>query len=150
MGAAKQDIAETMWEHEAIREHMKFLIKRLNSLANQPGEGRAQSTRMKEQITLYRWSLYDFREAIRRHINLDERVFETLPANSLIEDLVREHKTIQKKVDDAISLAEKAVYSRLSREGLSRCASDITIAVSAICESIEAHIGKEDGLLKLA
>jgi hypothetical protein len=150
MAATKKEITDLMQEHVAIRAHMKFLINSLSSLATQSSQGTAQSTQLKDQITLYRWPLYDFREAIRRHIDLDERIFETLLGSTLVEDIMGEHETIQKQVDNAIWLAENAVYNKLRLEELDKCASDIREAVNRICELIGTHIGKEDRLLKQA
>ncbi len=135
-------------EHKAIREHMKFLTNSLSSLATKSSQRTSQSTQLKDQITLYRWSLYDFREAIRRHIDLDERIFEMLLSSTSVKDIMGEHETIQKQVDNAISLAENAVYNKSHREELNKCASDIKEAVNRICESIETHTAKEDRLLK--
>ena len=72
-----------------------------------------------------------------------------LLGRTLVEDIMWEHETIQKQVDNAISLAENAVYNKLHREELNKCASDIREAVNRICESIGAHIAREDRLLKL-
>jgi starch phosphorylase len=129
------------WEHETIRKHIKFLTEKLSGFAAEPAQ-------LKDQITLYRWSLYDFREAIRRHIEVDERLFENLMESTPVEDLIEEHETIRKQLDKAISLAENAVYNKLSQEELNKCASGIRQTVSTICESIGVHTAKEDRILK--
>jgi hypothetical protein len=67
-----------------------------------------------------------------------------------VEDIMEEHTTIQKQIDNAIRLTENAVYNKLRREELNKYASDIREAVNGICKSIVAHIAKEDRLLKLA
>ena len=104
MAATRKEITDLMWQHKAIREHMKFLTNSLSSLTTQPRT--AQSIQLKDQITLYRWRLYDFREGVRRHIDLDERIFETLLGTS-VEDIIGEHETIQKQIDNGITrLAE--------------------------------------------
>ena len=149
MGASRNEVNKLMWEHKAISAHMKFLTDSLRKMTVPSSQGTAQSDRLQEQIRLYRWSLYDFREAIRRHIDLDERIFAMLLGRTSVEDIMGEHETIQKQLDNAISLAENAVYNKLRREELNKCASDITGAVSKICESIGAHMAKEDRLLKL-
>jgi hypothetical protein len=136
------------WEHQAIRNQMKFLTNSWSDLAGKSNQGITQSARLKNQIRLYRWSLYDFREAIRRHIDLDERLFKNLPSATPGEDLNGEHETIQKLLDKAISLAENAVYNKLSKEELNKCASDIKEAVDRICDLIGAHTAKEDDLMK--
>jgi hypothetical protein len=93
--------------------------------------------------------LYDFREAIRRHIELDERIFGTLLGSGSMKGMTGEHETIQKQVDTAIRLAENAVYNRLGRERLNKCASEIRETVEGVCRLIEAHIAQEDRLLKV-
>ncbi len=136
------------WEHQAIRKQMKFLTSSWSDLASQSSKGNAQTTKLKDQITLYRWSLYDFREAVRRHIDLDVRIFEQLPGITPSEELPGEHEVIQELLDKAISLAEDAVYNKLSEEDLNKCASDIKDAVDRICELIGAHTAKEDALME--
>ncbi len=148
MAATKQEIAELMWQHKAIGKHMEFLTKSLSGLATQSSRGTAQSAQLKDQITLYRWSLYDFREAIRRHIDLDESILEALPGTS-VEATMGEHETIQKQLDNVIRLAENAVYNKLRRDELNKCALDIRDAVNGICRAIGAHMAKEDRLLTL-
>lgn len=148
MAATNQEITDLMQEHEIIRAHMKFLINSLSSLVAQSSQGTAQSTQLKDRITLYCWPLYDFREGIRRHIDLDERIFETLLGSISIENITGEHETIKKQLDDAIRLAENAIYNELHRGELNKCALDIGEAVKMICESIGAHIAEEDRLLK--
>jgi hypothetical protein len=138
------------WEHQAIRKQMKFLTNSWGDLASQSSQGIAKSNKLKDQITIYRWSLYDFREAVRRHIDVDERLFENLPSSTSSEELPGEHEIIQKLLDKAISLAEDAVYNKLSEEDLNKCASDIKKAVDRISELISAHTAKEDMLLKQA
>ncbi len=142
------ETADVTWEHRAIREHMNFLSNSLSSLARESSQGAAESTSIKDPITLYRWSLYDFREAIRRHIDLDERIFGLLLGSTAVKEIMGEHETIQKQLDLAIALAENAIYNKLRPAEQGQYASDIGEAVKKICESIGAHIAKEDLLLK--
>ncbi len=146
MAATKKEIADLLRQHEAIRAHMKFLTKSLSDLAIESGRGTAQSSRLKDQITLYRWSLYDFREAIQRHIELDNRILEITPGNASMAEIISEHDNIQKQMDDAIELAENAVYNKLEREEINQCALKIRETVNRICELIKAHTAKEDRL----
>jgi len=147
MAAIAREITELMQEHKAIKEHIRFLISSLDRLVGQLSQEMANSNQLKERITLYLWSLYDFREAARRHIDLDERIFEILPV-SIPTDIMGEHEKIRKWIDDAISLAEKAVYSNSRREALNRNALKIIESVSEICKLVGAHVAKEDYLLK--
>lgn len=141
---------DIMWEHNAIRKQIEFLISSLSGLAAQSNEDTSHSNQLKERITLYRWSLYDFREAVRRHIDLDEHIFTNIRACAPDEGLSEEHQTISQQLDKAIALAENAVYSKLSEEELNKCASDIREIVYRICDSIKAHTAKEDVLLQQA
>jgi hemerythrin-like domain-containing protein len=127
---------------------MKFLTKALKKLTAQSHGENGKSAQLKEQIRLYRWSLYDFQEAIRRHIELDEQIFQALHRRVSLEELSKEHKEIRKQIDDVIQLAENAVYNQLDREELNQSANNIREAVKRICESCQAHIAKEDALLK--
>jgi hypothetical protein len=147
MAATRKEITELMQEHDAVRAHMRFLTNSLSNLAAQSSQGTAQSTVLKDQIVPYLWRLYDFRVAVRRHIDVDERVFETLLDTS-VKDKRGEHKAIQKQMDDAIRLAENAVYNRLRRNEMKKCVTDLGKAVNAMCELIGAHMAGEDRLLK--
>lgn len=121
---------------------MKFLADSLNSLAT-------QSIQAKDRIRGYRWALYDLRDGIRRHIELDKCIFETLLGSTSMEDLTEEHKEIQKQMDGAVWLVDSAVADELVQEELNQCASNIREAVNGICGLIQAHTAKEDRLLKL-
>jgi glycogen phosphorylase len=146
--ATNLDPADLIEEHQAIGEHIKFLTNSLNGIDKPLSQEKSQSTQPKDQIRLYRWSLYDFREAIKRHIDLDERIFRMLDGSTSIETIIEEHKTIQKQLEGAISLAENAVYNKLSQEEQNKCASEIKESVDKICQSIGAHMVEENKQLK--
>jgi hypothetical protein len=120
---------------------MKFLTDSLCGLAG-------RSVQSKDQLWSYRWALYDFRDGIQRHIELNERIFGTLLGNTSVEETMREHKEIQKQADGIIRLAD-AAESELGQEELNKRALDIREAFTRICELIKAHTAKEDELLKL-
>ena len=103
----------------------------------------------RSKIRGYRWALYDLRDGIRRHIELDNRIFETLLGSTSMEDLAEEHEEIQKQMDGAVWLVDSAVADELVQEELHQCASNIREAVNGICGLIEAHTAKEDRLLRL-
>jgi hypothetical protein len=142
MAATEHEMTGLIREHEAIRAQMKFLADSLNSLAT-------QSIQVKDRIRGYRWALYDLRDGIRRHIELDKRIFETLLGSTSMEDLTEEHKEIQKQIDGAVWLVDSAVADELVQEELNQRASNIREAVNGICGLIEAHTAKEDRLLRL-
>lgn len=138
MATTKQEVEQSLLEHDVIKEHMQFLVKRLSGLASQ------KPTDIKEEVTLYRWSLYDFREAIRRHVALDERIVHALPADETSRGLSRDHSLIVGLVDGAIALAEQAVYTRLGPQEMEDAASKLTDAVTGICRDIADHMARED------
>jgi hypothetical protein len=119
-------------------------MKALSPLSMQSNQGIEQSTQLKDRIVLYRWSLYDFREAIQRQVELDNQIFL---GSSSIEEILREHQTIRDQIDIVIGLAENTVFNEMSQEELNICSLKIIEAVNKICKSIEQHIAKEDKLL---
>ena len=130
------------------RGHMKFLTQALKQLSTQSHEGTAID--LKDRITLYRWSLYDFREAIRRHIETDDRIFDILLSEGVSKEMDRGHEEIVRRIDDIVKLAEDAVYTSLSLPESDKSAADIEKAVKALCDFCQAHIEREDSFLKPA
>jgi hemerythrin-like domain-containing protein len=141
-------ISDLLRQHEAIRAHMKFLTRALRKLTVKSHQGTASE--LKEQITLYRWSLYDFREAIRRHIEMDDRIFSLLLSQNMSGEMDRGHEEIRRRIDEVIKLAEDAVYNNLKRRELNQSAADIKEAVKVLCNTCQAHIAHEDSFLKPA
>jgi len=139
---------ELDWEHEAIRKQIEFLTESLSNVSEQSCKGAAQQIPLKEQITLYRWSLYDFRETLKRHIELDERLFDKRFSATLIKQLLTEHETLKTQVDEAISLAEDATYNNLSQDELTQCALKIRQAVDRMFSLIESHTATEEKFWK--
>jgi hypothetical protein len=131
-------------QHQAVQAHMKFLIKAVGRLYPQANQEMPESTSLKNRIALYRWSLYDFKEAIQRHIELDERIF----LGRSTEGILIEHEGILGLISDAIVLAENAVNNKTSREELNVYTIKIIDAVSKICEALELHMTKEDELVR--
>jgi len=144
MITSDNEIKDLIQQHQAIQAHMKFLMKALSPLSMQSNQGIEQSTQLKDRIVLYRWSLYDFREAIQRQVELDNQIFL---GSSSIEEILREHQTIRDQIDIVIGLAENTVFNEMSQEELNICSLKIIEAVNKICKSIEQHIAKEDKLL---
>jgi hypothetical protein len=141
MATSKKEIAGLMGEHQAIRAHMKFLINSLTSMA-------APSSQIKDLLWSYRLGLYDFRDGIRLHIDLDERIFNALADSTSVAATMKEHEEIQKQVDEAIHLADSSVNDKLVQAELKQYASQIREAFDRICALIEAHTATEDRLLK--
>jgi hypothetical protein len=145
MTTSYNEIKNLIQQHQAIQAHMKFLINSLSTISAQSNQEVPYSIPLKDRIALYRWSLYDFREAIQLQIELDDRIFLD---SSSTEEILREHERIREQIDITIRLAENAVYHNISQEELNIYSLNIIKAVNKICESIEQHIAKEDNLLK--
>jgi hypothetical protein len=142
VASAENEMTGLKQEHEAIRAQMKFLADLLASLAT-------QSIQVNDRINSYRLSLYDLRDGIRHHIELDELIFRAILDRTSIEELIREHNEIQKQVGGAIRLVDSAVADELAQEELIQRVSNIGEAVNVIRGLIEAHTDKEDRLLEL-
>lgn len=149
MAAYNNEMKALLWEHEAIRAHMRFLMNSLSSLAVPSSRGLQPSTTIKDRIRNYRCGLRDFQDAIQRHIGLDELIFETLLENDSVREKMGEHDKIRQRVDDAMRLADRAVENDLPPEELNQCTLNIREAFQGICELIESHTAEEDRLLKL-
>jgi hemerythrin-like domain-containing protein len=145
MTTSYNEIKNLIQQHQAIQAHMKFLINSLSTLSTQSNQDMPYSIPLKDRIALYRWSLYDFKEAIQLQIELDDRIFL---GTSSTEDILREHQGIREQINIMIQLAENAVYHNISQEELNIYSLNIIKAVNNICESLEQHITKEDNLLK--
>ena len=145
MTTSDNEIKNLIQQHQAIQAHMKFLINSLGTLSTQSNQEMPYSIPLKDRIALYRWSLYDFKEAIQRQIELDERIFL---GSSSTEGILREHQGIREQINIAIGLAENAVYNKTSQDELKIYSLNIIEAVNRICELIEKHMAKEDELVK--
>jgi len=148
MEATNKEITDFVWEHEIIRSNMKLLTKLLSNLARQSKRGNASPIQLKKQISLYRWLLYGFQEIIRQHIELDESIFKVRYGGTLTEAVLSEHEEIRDRIDNLIRLVENSVSYELKREVMNKCALDISREVKRVCESIGAHMAKEDISLK--
>jgi hypothetical protein len=131
-------------QHQSTQAHMKFLVNSVGRLDPQLCREIADSTSLKNRIALYRWSLYDFKEAIQRNGELDKGIFANSPS---IVGILEEHQRILEQINSAIVLAESAANSKASREELNVYLVKITIAVNKICEIIKIHMAKEDKLV---
>jgi hemerythrin-like domain-containing protein len=148
MEATRKEIWDLLRQHEAIRAHMKFLARTLKKLTVQSHRGTPAD--LKDYITLYRWSLYDFREAIKRHIEMDDRIFASLLTGNMSAEMDLGHEDITRRIDAVIELAENAVYHELNRQEINRSAADIKLAVRTLCDTCQAHIAREDAILETA
>jgi hypothetical protein len=143
------EIRNLVQEHQSTQAHIKFLIHAVGRLDPQSCQGIADSASLTNRIALYRWSLYDFKEAVKRHNESDKRIFQ---GNRSIERLLKEHEEVLEKIDSAIGLAELVVKNvgknRLLREELNVYLVKIALAINKVCETLELHIAKEEDLIK--
>jgi hypothetical protein len=139
------EISNLIQQHQSTQAHMKFLINAVGRLDPQSCREMASSAALRNRISLYRWSLYDFKEAIQRHNELDKRIF---PDSRSAEGILKEHQGIMELIDSTIMLAENSANIDNSREQLNVYLVKITMAVNKVCETIELHMTKEDELVK--
>ena len=141
MKTGKEALKELIGEHEAIKAYMQTLTRSAENLtARQEGAS--------ERLCNYRYGLYDFKDAIWYHLEIDERVFKSLFGDSYTEDPVEEHREIQQLVEDTIALADSAVIENLGLEELNQHCANIGSAFKKICKLIELHIAKENTILE--
>lgn len=140
-------MSSLLYQHEAIRSQMRFLIKGITNIFIQSNLEISPPTSLSEKISLYRYSLDDFQEAIRRHNGLYEHI-EMLYGGFFNEELMIEQKEIEKQLDNIVRIAHNAVYHGLQRDELGRFISDIIERVNRICETIDVHMTKEKIVLE--
>ncbi len=145
MNASDIDITDLIQQHQAIQAHMKFLTKALSTLSTRPIQLISYFTPLRDRIARYRWSLYDFKEAIRRQSQLDERILHN---SDQMKDILKEHQEIRERIDAAIKLADDAVNRKTTQARLIGYSWKINEAVNGICQVLERHMAKEDNLLR--
>jgi hypothetical protein len=145
MASSETEIRNIVQQHRATQAHLKFLIHAAGRLDPQLYQGMADATSLKNRIALYRWSLYDFKEAMQRHEETDKRVFEGRRA---LTGILKEHQAIMDQISGAIALMESAINNTLFREELNVYLVKTTLSVNKICEMIEAHLAREEELVK--
>jgi hypothetical protein len=135
------EIKELLGEHEGIRTHLRFLVKSRENLE-------IEDSRTRERLWAYRCGLYDFRDAIQFHIEIDEHIFQSLPVDVSLKDTKEEHREIQSVVNELIELADSAVIEKLGSEELQCYTEKIGLAFSKTRELIETHIALENAILE--
>ena len=141
MGTVSKEMKELVGEHEAILAYMKTMTRSAENLAAQP-------SCEKERLWNYRQTLYDFRDAIWFHLDVDERVFKTLLGEAYREDPTEEHEEIQRLVNDMICLAENTTIENYSQDELDRFCCHLGEAFKKICKLIELHIARENAIIE--
>jgi hypothetical protein len=142
-------IRHLVQQHQSTLAHLKFLIHAVGKLDPQSCQGLADSTSLINRIALYRWSLYDFKQTVKRHNESDKRIFQ---GNRSIERSVKEHEGILEKIDGALELAEyvakNITQKGMFREELNVYLVKIALAINTVCETIELHVTREEELIK--
>ena len=144
---ADLEIGDLVHQRQAIRAHMKFLIDAMSTLGLEPESGHIDpySAPLKDRIGLYRWPLFNLREAIKRQMELAER---TVPGGGLTEGASAGLKRVQEEIDDAMKLADSIVYNGVSQQNLEKYSLSIADAVNKICAELESHLAETNGLVK--
>jgi hypothetical protein len=140
---SKEAMEELMGEHEAITVYMHSLTKSADGLAAQPA-------RAKERLWNYRQRLYDFKDAIWYHLEVDERIFKSVLGRTFLEDPIEEHQEIQRLVNDMILMADNTIVERMGQEELDQFCGSLGEALKKMCQLIQLHMAKEDSILKRA
>jgi hypothetical protein len=138
---SQEAMKELMGEHEAIMVYMHSLTKSAEGLVVQPA-------RAKERLWNYRQRLYDFKDAIWYHLELDERIFKSVLGDAFVEDPVEEHQEIQRLVNDMILMADNTIVDNMGQEELDLYCSSLGEAFRKICQLIELHIARENSILE--
>ena len=141
MSTMSKAMKELVGEQEAIRVYMEKLMKSAESLAAQPGSA-------KERLANYRYALYDFKDAMTYHLEVDDKVFRSLFGDSYDEDPIEERREIQRLVNDLISMADSPVIEKLGNEALGQYCAGLEKAFKKICRLIELHIARENAILE--
>jgi hypothetical protein len=140
--AVNREMSRLLEDHQAIRAHMKFLADSLNKLAAQP-------VHVRERIWCYRQGLYDFRDAIAMHVELDEHIFSELRDRNSEVKTEKEHREIRALLEQAVQLASSAIEDERLQEELGSNAQRLQRAFERVYRMIEEHIAREDRMLPL-
>jgi hypothetical protein len=141
MGTISKETKELIGEHEAIIAYMQFLAKSAARLSAHPAPA-------KEKVWNYCCNLYDFKDAIWRHLEIDEKVLQSILGDNYGKDNIDEHREIRYLSEEMIVLADNAVISRLEQEQLNEYCGKLGSAFDKICKLVEIHIAKENAILE--
>jgi hypothetical protein len=141
MQTSREVAQELIGEHKAILAYMGSLVKSGKNLASQPAKD-------KERIWNYCCRLYDFKDAIWSHLEIDERLYKSLSGDVYFDNPVREHQEIQRLVNEMITQVENTAIDKLDPAALDRHCESIGNAFDKTCKLIELHIAKENAILE--
>jgi hypothetical protein len=141
----KKRLTELLGEHEALQAHLNFLTGALGKLEIQPNENVKQTA---QRIWCFRCGLYDLKEGMSSHMEVDELVFRSLTGDVPLEEMQVEHREIIKRLNLTIEWADRAIEKADVPGELNRCAASIKQEFSRTRELIDGHEEKENKLLQ--
>ncbi|MGD0794772.1 MAG: hypothetical protein ABR958_04160 [Dehalococcoidales bacterium] len=141
MSTMSKEMKELMGEHEAIMAYMQTLTRSAENLIIQPAYA-------KNRLWNYRQRLYDFKDAIWFHLDVDERIFKSLFGDTFLEDPTAEHQEIQRLVNDIIAMADNTNIEGLGQEELDQFCDQLGTAFKKVCKLIGLHIARENAIME--
>ena len=143
MLAAEKEKTRLLEDRTGIKNHMKSLLKSIDTLD-------VNSALLKDNLWCYRQRLYDFRDAIQVHLELDDIVLSHLPQRGPASRITRDREKLLRLVMRAIQLTDTVVDCHLSPAETARFARNIREISGMIYRVIEIHSTVEDKLLDRA
>jgi hypothetical protein len=143
----KMQTDESRREHEAIRAQMQFLGRKFADLTTTLTGPSATMEKVREVMSGYRLALYDLRDGLEHHCEVDEQAFVKIPDEMSVRGLKREHSSYRKQIDDAILLAESGDERSMTVEQLAELSRRIDELMSGTAASIIDHLNRENLLL---
>jgi hypothetical protein len=137
---AEQEKTRLLEDRVGIKAHMKSLLKSLDDFD-------VTSTLLKDRVWCYRQRLYDVREAIQFHLQMDDIVFSRIPRCREVSRTVKQREKLLGLVTRAIQLTDTVVESDRSPGELARIAKNIREISGMIYQVIDIHAALEDKLL---
>jgi hypothetical protein len=141
MNASLEATKELIGEHEALMVYMDSLAKSVRDMA-------VESLPARDKLRNYLYRLYDFKDAVWYHLEVDERIFKSILGNAHLEDPIEEHQEIRKLVHDIITLADNTIIDNLSKEQMNEFCARLGSAFERICKLIALHITRENAILE--
>ena len=140
MLVAEKEKTRLLENRAGIKNHMKSILKSLNSVD-------ITSALLKDNLWCYRQRLYDFRDAIQVHLELDDIVLNRITRGRSTSRIMKEREKLLGLVMRAIELTNTVVESDLSPAETARFAKSIREISGMIYRVIEMHESVEDKLL---
>jgi hypothetical protein len=141
MSVLSRETKELIGEHEALIAYMRFLSQSVAKLSGQPAPA-------KEKVWNYCCNLYDFKDALWNHLEVDEKVLKAVLGDNYGEDNTNEHREIHDLAEQLTSLADNSVISGLEKQQLNEYCGKLGSAFDKICKLVELHIARENAILE--